>query len=287
MNSSDGKNIIIDQTSYDSWIKKLRDELAKYLSIDTAIFSILDCKKIEPSAILSGMSVDDIQQTIKKSPPSCISYCEVVNYTNDFANTKIFNIVSITKNLDETYNDFLNIKSDEFEFLKNKIIGFKIYLHYPSVTYKIKTGYVDFFEEITYSEIDESEDDIDTDYNDEEDEETEEERHEREEYEKNAKDLQYKMDALSKELSTDKRLALTRNKDQRYSLAKMYFGERLSGWSEWDIESIVVHAVNIFQIEVLPNLVLDLIKQGKTPKQISDALGISLAKARHLIAIVE
>lgn len=277
----DQRFIIANDESYSIWRENLKAELNEYLTLSDNIACFLILDEIENSICLSNNKVDIISN-IKKNFPNCISYRAVVNNIQDFSFTRFFNALSSEMN-DEVINDFITQKKNEFDFLIDKEIGYEIYLHYQSVTYKIETGYVSAFKLSENIDLD----DLFNDLEDENEQETEEERLEREAYERE-EELRYeKMETLSRELSTDKRLALTRNRDQRKTIAKMFFGERIKEWEDWEIEQIVVRAVNIFELEILPSLVTTLINQNKTPKQISDELGISLAKAKKVIVAVD
>lgn len=270
--------LIIDDNSYEAWLESLRKELNEYLTAakNVAAYSIQIDSNINNSVGLV-YDKDDILDNIKRNAPNCISYRGVVNSVDDFLDTRFSNLVAYEEN--EIIKELLNNKIQEFEFLKYKVIGYEIYLHYPSVVYKIETGYVPAFKLSESPDVD--------DYEEDDDEETEEERLDREAYEKELEKNFERIENFAREMSQDKRLALTRNKDQRSSLAKMFFKERLDkSWDSWDIETMVVRAVNIFELEILPNLVSSLIRQEKTAKQVSDELGISLAKAKKVIAAV-
>ncbi|MEF9957560.1 MAG: hypothetical protein RR677_06050 [Acinetobacter sp.] len=281
---TDKTRSIIDDESYEVWFNELKNNLNDFLTASeaTACYEISALNKIH-NFLLIDDEKEDVVKNIKKSSPNCISYCAVVNYLNCFDDTEIFDIFSSSGLSKVEINKVLDGRIKVFEFLKGKEIGYEVYLHYPSVTYKLETGYIPIFKK--KQGVEENNDEL-FDYNDELDE-TEEERLEREVYEKESEEKLAKIENFAKELSGDKRLALTKNKDQRNALAKMFFKERLgSSWNEWDIDRIVVRAINIYELEVLPKLVSDLVKQSKTPKQISDELGISLSKAKKVLAVV-
>lgn len=278
---SDQRLMIVNEESYLVWRENLKAELNEYLTLSDNIACFLIIEEIENSIRLFNNKVDIISN-IKKNIPNCISYRVVENTIQDFSFTRFFNTLSSEIN-DEVINDFIAQKKNEFDFLIDKEIGYEIYLHYQSVTYKVETGYVSAFKLSDNIDLD----DLLNDFEDESEQETEEERLEREAYEREEEARYEKMESLSRELSTDKRLALTRNRDQRKTIAKMFFGERIKELGDWEIEQIVVKSVNIFELEILPKLVTDLVKQNKTAKQISDELGISLAKARKVMVAVE
>lgn len=284
------KKLIVDDEGYNAWFEELKNELNNYLTASSGAVSfcisknqvVSNCLKID-----GHMNYKDITNNIKSSSPNCISYREIVNRVNDFSNTEIFDLLSRVDESSPLYTQVKKLLDEliqEFNFLKLKVIGYEIYLHYLSVTYRIDTGYVSNFR-LKENQNNEDEDEDFYDYEDEE--ETEEEKLEREAYEKQMEETRKKIEIFARELSQDKRLALTKNKDQRQSFARLFFKERLDkSWDDWGIEAMVVRAVNIFELEILPNLVLSLIKENKTAKQISDELGISLAKAKKLIAAV-
>lgn len=82
-------------------------------------------------------------EKIKNNPPQCISYQEDYNYSQHFEQTVLYDAIKFmpTEYLDkndveqytELYRYIFNITQDE-------VIGYTLYLHYPSVTYKYEIG---------------------------------------------------------------------------------------------------------------------------------------------------
>lgn len=280
------RTIIIDDESYGVWFKGLKDQLNDVLtaSSNTACFEIPTSSEVNNCVYISA-NEEYIVKNIKKSPPCCISYCAFVNHLNSFDDTEISDLF-LNEEVIQLLVDRKKELIKEFEFLKGKEIGYEIYLHYPSVTYKFETGYIPTYK--AKKHVEGNNDGLFDYYADlDDEEETEEDRLDREAYEKEMAEKLAKIESFAKDLCGDKRLSLTKNKDQRNALAKLFFKERLdSSWSEWDIDRMVVRAINIYELEMLPNQVADLVKQNKTPKQISEELGISLAKAKKVISVI-
>lgn len=105
------------------------------------------------------------------------------------------------------------------------------------------------------------------------------------EYQKEQEERNAKIEVLARELSKERKLLLTKNREQREAVTREFFGKRMSEIDSWDIEPIARRAIDIFDFEELPSLVSELKNQGKTQKQISDELGIGLAKIKKVFAI--
>lgn len=159
-----------------------------------------------------------------------------------------------------------------------------IFLIYPSMTVRCDLG--DFFEcstelpaHLKYLDSDAYDDSL-TDV------ETEEQRLENERCDREIQARAEKINDMARELSTEKKLGFARNSDQRRAVADLFFGNRLAEFDTQEVGQIATQASDIFELEILPVMVSDLKKSGKTPKDISEELGISAAKAKKIYAVV-
>jgi Trp operon repressor len=91
---------------------------------------------------------------------------------------------------------------------------------------------------------------------------------------------------LARELSQDSRLRLAKNRDQREAAFRLFFGKSSNKIDSYEIERIAQRAIGIFEIETLPKLVQDLLNNCQSAKEISENLGISLAKVKKVIAAI-
>lgn len=96
---------------------------------------------------------------------------------------------------------------------------------------------------------------------------------------------EYKTDELINKVKHQKEVLQGKNSNQRILLAKQLFDkDELVGISDAKLDSMMAAAKDYFEIEGLPRLVKTLADDGKTAKQVADAIGISLAKAKRLMA---
>lgn len=162
-----------------------------------------------------------------------------------------------------------------YEACKDRVVGFQIHAYFGSACVSYSVGYHGFFE------VDPEYDP----YNDDDDDEI---------YGSNAKseaevEVYYaEIEKLAQELSLERSLGLTRNREQRMAVAKKFFGDRWVHISKnYATDWIGSRAVEIYDLDVLPRLTKELLVAGKSAKEISDELGISLAKAKKYIAVVK
>lgn len=186
--------------------------------------------------------------------------------------------------IDEDMRGFTNQQfNDWYQQVRYKCISFRLYAFYPEqavyLDYIYRDGFLKIFDLASQEIIDRYDDEHESD------DEFKFDAAYIEESNKKLAEALADIEKYGKELSTERKIALTRNSEQRYAVAKEFFGERFSS-IKTSIDAIVKRALDIFELEVLPNLVKNLKNEQKTVKQISDELGISLAKAKKIYAIV-
>lgn len=82
-------------------------------------------------------------ERIKNNPPQCISYQEDYNYSQHFEQTVLYDAIRfmpaeyLNKNDVEQY---IELYRYIFNITQDEVIGYTLYLHYPSVTYKYEIG---------------------------------------------------------------------------------------------------------------------------------------------------
>jgi len=240
---------------------------------------------------------------LKKFNPSFV-FVEMVNVASSVADTKpwcLYNHPSL--GFSEERIDELRLELTEIWIkFARKHITFTAYLFYAEskvcIQYTYKSSLYltlrdyerteeDYLIEDKKEQIRQEKKDLEAElqYEREVQEEEEEENREQLEYEKQQQEHEEFIAPYIKELSQEKKLLLTKNSDQRYAVTRDFFGKRFNKIEAY-AEQIAKRAMDIFEFDVLPTLVKNLKEEQKTVKQISDELGISLAKAKKIYAIV-
>lgn len=225
---------------------------------------------------------DELLQDMHGVLPDTVFYENFSIKDGDFKKTKIFCTLNKLSRLiyndeaDSIFIEKIKFHEEIFDVFRYGVCGYKVYLIFSGRVFLLRLGMSGLFETDMYCGEDEIDDE---DYNE------EDELLEQQEYERSFEEARLECEKYARELSQEKRLMIARNYEQRYAVAKDFFGDRISE-IKVSIDAVVREAVNIFELEVLPNLVKDLKEQGKTQKQVADGLGISLAKAKKIFAIV-
>lgn len=93
-------------------------------------------------------------------------------------------------------------------------------------------------------------------------------------------------DSMSQELARADGWGLCRNHDQRQYFAEKLFADRDNVY-HFHLNHAIHKAKTIFEMEVLPEKVASLHKEGKSPKEIAAETGCSQAKTKRIIASIK
>lgn len=241
---------------------------------------------IQLSKLINNQKEDFISliESFNSKLPDTIFYRDFRVGAWSFESTRTFvtldRLLSAGRNISsEQIIKFANEKIDFdrkiFDLLKHEIAGYKVYLSYSGQVFLLNVGMAGGFDF----------DSADAAFDDDFDDELEQDSLDADAFRASFEESYQICEKYARELCFEKRLMIAKNYEQRYSVAKDFFGERISEITV-SIDAVVKRAMNIFDLEVFPNLVKELKQQGKTPKQIADELGVSLAKAKKVFAIV-
>lgn len=254
-------------------------------------FSLIKFSKLQPiENPFKPIDVDESKDEwslfanrLKHFKPDFVNI-QAIKPSYDLLNTFGYYLFNDLLKLGEIDKRITFIKSTH-ERMQDKHVGIRILLFFSSskicIEYELNTCIANLLTryEKTEADLEREAEEIEKEY-------LQEEEAEDLEYQKEQEEKYIKIDLLARELCKERKLMIAKNADQRAIVARDFFGKRISGMDSWDIETLAKKAIDIFDFDELPSLVSTLKNQGKTPKQISDELGIGLAKIKRVFAIV-
>lgn len=260
----------------------------------SASFSLIKFSKLQPiENPFKPIDVDESKDEwslfanrLKHFKPDFVNI-QAIKPSYDLLNTFGYYLFNDLLKLGESDKRITFIKSTH-ERMQDKHVGIRILLFFSNskicIEYELNTCIANLLTryEKTEADLDREEK---LEHEKELQEEADADEEDQRDYDREFKEAQEAVEKYAKELSVERKLALTRNFDQRYAVAKTFFGDRISE-IKVSIDAVTKRALDIFEIDVLPALVKELKDAGKTSKNVSDELGISIAKAKKIYAVV-